>query len=112
MVINMKVNDLVSLLDAEIVNLAKDSKITGCYIGDLLSLVMSKAEEGDAWITIQTNVNVAAVSVLVDCAVIIVADNMMPDTELQKKAKEQEVNIIKTEKTAYEIAKIISRAGI
>ena len=34
-----------------------ERKITGCYCGDLLSWVMSRAREGDVWLTVMGNVN-------------------------------------------------------
>ncbi len=109
----MKINELIEKTGARALNIADESaEITGCYIGDLLSLVMSKADEGDCWLTVQTNVNVAAVSVLVGISCIIIVEGMEPDDELLNKAKEQDVNILKTEKSAYEIAKIISESGI
>ena len=49
-----------------------DREVTGCYIGDLLSLVMSKAQAGDVWITVQGNINVPAVATLTDSAMIII----------------------------------------
>ena len=37
-------------------------EITGCYCGDLLSWVMSKAQDGDCWLTVMGNINAVAVS--------------------------------------------------
>ena len=109
----MKINDFLELTGAEVVNLADaDAEIKGCHIGDLLSLVMSRANEGDAWITVQINVNVAAVSVLVDMACVIVAEGMEPDADLVKKAEIQGINLFKSEKSAYELAKIMTNAGV
>ena len=105
----MKINELIEKTGAEVINLANsDLNVTGCHIGDLLSLVMSKANDGDVWLTVQTNVNVAAVSVLVDISCIIVVEGMTPDNDLVNKAKEQGVNLLKSEKSAYEIAKILA----
>lgn len=109
----MKINEFLELTGAEVVNLAdSDAEITGCHVGDLLSLVMSRANEGDAWITVQINVNVAAVSVLVDMACVVVAEGMQPDADLVKKAQMQGINLFKSEKSAYELAKIIANAGV
>ena len=36
-------------------------EILGGYAGDLLSWVMGRAKEGDAWVTIMSNVNIVAV---------------------------------------------------
>ncbi|MBQ3023519.1 MAG: hypothetical protein IJD91_09460 [Clostridia bacterium] len=81
-----------------------DREVTGCYIGDLLSLVMSKAQQGDAWITVQGNINVPAVSTLTDCAMVIIAENMKLDEAALARAKMEEIPVYYSEKSAFEIA--------
>ncbi len=81
-----------------------DKDITGCYIGDLLSLAMSRAEEGQLWITIQGNVNIAAVAVLADLACILVVEGRPIDADTEQKAKEQQVTILSSDLSAYEAA--------
>lgn len=83
---------------------ATDREITGCYIGDMLSVVMSRAEEGDVWLTVQTNVNIAAVSVLCGVACIITVEGMVPDQETIEKAEKEDVTIFTSSETAYELA--------
>lgn len=53
-----------------------EKAVTGGYTGDLLSWVMSRAKEGDCWITIMSNLNVAAVAALTDVACVILAENV------------------------------------
>ena len=79
-------------------------EVTGCYIGDLLSLVMSKAQSGDAWITIQTNVNVPAVAALSDCAMVVVAEGMELDENAKKRAQQEGISIYSSPKSAFELA--------
>ncbi len=100
----MKVSDLKSNLNLEYVNFADDCDIETCYIGDMLSVVMSKAPEGAVWLTVQTNINITAVSVLAGLACIIIVEGLLPDNDTISKAKEQGVNILKSEKTAYDLA--------
>ena len=45
-----------------------EREVSGCYIGDLLSWVMGRAQEDNAWITIMSNINVIAVASLADTA--------------------------------------------
>lgn len=84
----------------------------GCYIGDLLSLAMSKVQMNYVWITIQTNVNIVAVASLADAACIIVADGCVPDEKTVERAKEQDVIILGSELSAYEFAVKLSEMGI
>ena len=73
-----------------------DREIQGGYAGDLLSWVMGRASEGDAWVTIMSNVNIVAVCTLADPACIVLSEGVEPDEETLRRAKEQEVNILST----------------
>lgn len=85
-----------------------DREITGVYIGDLLSWVMGRANEGDAWITIMSNINIIAVAALADTACIILAEDVIPDAEIIDKAQEKGINILKSSKDIYETAIMLS----
>ena len=86
-----------------------EREITGVYIGDLLSWVMGRARSSDAWITIMSNKNIAAVAALTDCACIILAEGVLPDEGVAELAESKGINLLTTEKSAYEIAVGISR---
>lgn len=104
----MKVSELKEKLNLEYVNFNEDAEVEDVYIGDMLSVVMSKAPENSAWLTVQTNINITAVAVLVGVSCIIVVEGMDVDAETVKKAQEQGVNILRSEDTAYELAVKIS----
>lgn len=87
---------------------APDREIVGAYVGDLLSWVMGKAEPDNAWITIMSNINIVAVSTLVDVSCIILAENVMPDEDALNTAKAKGVNIFSTGLSAYDAAVKIS----
>lgn len=109
----MTVNELSVLLSAEVINLPDgDREVTGAYIGDLLSWVMGRAQAGDAWITIMTNVNIVAVASLADTACIILAEGVELEENALAAAVQREINILKTDKTAYEAAKVLAKAEI
>ena len=96
--------DIAEKLGLNKVCAGEDREVTGCYIGDLLSLVMSKAQSGDAWITIQTNVNVPAVAALSDVAMIIVAEGMELDENAKKRAAGEGICVYSSKKSAFELA--------
>ncbi len=85
-----------------------DREIKNVYIGDLLSWVMGKAQEDDAWITIMSNINVVAVASLADTACVILAENVILDDATIKAAEEKGINIISSPQSAYQIAKFLS----
>lgn len=90
-------------------NLAEEKNVTGCYCGDLLSWVMSRATEGDAWLTVMGNVTSIGVAVLADVACIILTENAPADADAIKRAEENDVIILGTDKNSYEIAVEISK---
>ena len=84
-------------------------EITGCYSGDLLSWVMSKAQDGDCWLTVMGNINTVAVAVLTDCACIVLTENAALDDEAKARAEQQDVTILTTELNAYQAAIALSK---
>lgn len=83
-------------------------EIDGVYIGDLLSWVMGKAEQGNVWITIMSNINTIAVATLADISCILLAENVLPDENALEAAKTKGVNILSTSLSAYDAAIKIS----
>ncbi len=111
----MTVSELVEKLELKVYTgeaLTKERSINGCYIGDLLSLAMSKVQMNSVWITIQTNVNIVAVASLADGACIIIADGFAPDDAAVERANEQDVIILGSELSAYDIAKQLAESEI
>ncbi|MBQ2943156.1 MAG: hypothetical protein IJD93_00440 [Ruminococcus sp.] len=87
-----------------------EAEVKGVYIGDLLSWVMGRACEGDAWITIMSNINILAVATLSDVACIILAEGVELSEDIKTAAKDKGINIICSEKSAYDIAVALSKA--
>lgn len=85
-----------------------DREIKGCYIGDLLSWVMGRAQADNVWITIMSNINIAAVAALSDVSLVILAEDVTPDENVLKTAEAKNVNIVRTPLPAYETAVRIS----
>ena len=84
-----------------------EREVDGIYICDLLSLVMAKANKDNVWITVQTNVNIVAVAVLVELACIVVSEGMEIDELTAAKAKEQGVTILRSKEDSFSAAKRI-----
>ncbi len=109
----MQLKEIINKLDLEILNEADlDTQVKGCYIGDLLSNVMAKAKEGDLWVTIQGHQNIIAVALLADAAAVIVAEDSEVDEKSLQRAKEKEVNLLRSELSAYELAQIFNKMGV
>lgn len=110
----MKVSTLAKILDCKIVCglEGEGAEISGCYIGDLLSLAMSKVQKDYIWITIQSNINVVAVASLTEAGCILLCDAASPDENTIEKAKSEGIPLLTSDKSAYEIACILAENGI
>lgn len=88
-----------------------EKKISGIYCCDLLSLVMGRAKENDAWITVMCNINTLAVATLADTSCIIISEDLHLDEQIMEKAMQQNICILESKlptfETAYKIAKEI-----
>lgn len=105
----MTVENFNKQLGFEILSMpAPEREITGAYVGDLLSWVMGKAEEGCVWITIMTNVNVVAVASLRDVSLVLLTENVEIEKEVVATAIDKGVNLLRTPLTTYAAAKKIS----
>lgn len=105
----MTVNELKERLSLTVEVLPDPAReIQGCYIGDLLSWVMGKAQSGEIWITIMSNVNIVAVAALCDTACILLAEGVTLEEDVRRTAEERDINILSSEKSAFELAKALS----
>ena len=99
----MNIETLVKELDLETLSMpAPDAEIVGGYAGDLLSWVMGRAEEGNVWITIMTNINIVAVASLVGVSAIVIAESSEISPDVVAKAKEQGINLLRTDMPIFE----------
>lgn len=85
-----------------------ENTVTNVYIGDLLSWVMGRAKESCAWITIQGHINIIAVALLVNASCIIVAEGASVDPDSIAKANAEDIPILTSSKTSYELAELFS----
>lgn len=84
-----------------------ERNVSGAYIGDLLSWVMGRANEDNAWITIMSNVNVIAVASLSDVACVILAEGVALDETLKQTAIQKGINVLSSKLPAYETAQLL-----
>ena len=111
----MKVSELVKELNLTVLTNKDfaDREVKGCYVGDLLSWVMGRAEQDCAWITIMSNINIVAVAALVDMECVILAEGAIVDKEVIDKANSQGIILLSADGSSYETAvKIHHIAGI
>ena len=109
----MTVSELQSALSLIPVALPEaDREVEGAYIGDLLSWVMGRAQGGNAWLTIMSNLNIVAVATLSDVSCIILCEGVTLEENVRNTAEAKGVNILATDLTAYDMAKHLAELGL
>jgi predicted transcriptional regulator len=105
----MTVNSLIDEFGFEVICLPDgEREVDGCYIGDLLSWVMGRARENNAWITIMSNINVIAVAALSDVSCVILAEGVQLDEEVRKTAAQKGINVLCSQEPIFEIAVMLN----
>lgn len=110
----MTVRQMMELIGARNINESAplDTEITCGYSCDLLSWVLAHGKQGMAWCTVQTHVNVIAVAVLMEMACVILVEGVEAEPASLKKAQDEDMPVLATAKTAYEVSVIMGQAGI
>ncbi len=107
----MTVATLIERLSLEAITVADpDREVTGGYAGDLLSWVMGRAREGDAWMTIMTNINVVAVASLSDVACVVLGEGVTAEEDVVKAASTRGVTLLRSDKPTYELCALVHTA--
>lgn len=106
----MTVGEISKVLECSVICMPDASReITGGYAGDLLSWVMGRANSGDAWVTIMSNVNIVAVATLADPSCIILAEGVTLDDGVMEKAEQQGINVLSSKLDTFAICAEISK---
>ena len=110
----MKVKELLALIAAENLTPAADLEkdILCGYSCDLLSWVMKNGQEGMAWVTVQTHMNVIAVAVLAEMACVILPESIDMEQDVLDKAQAEGLCVMKTALSSYEICGRMHAAGV
>ena len=86
-----------------------DREVNGGYVGDLLSWVMGRAHAGNAWLTIMSNQNVAAVALMAEVACVVLTEGVVPDETLRQRAEQQNINILGTKLSTFDAASVLKQ---
>lgn len=103
----MKLSEIIARCALEKVVFCSDDEITTGYCGDLMSDVIANAASSSIWITIQAHKNSIAVALIKDIRAIIFANNVEINQELVEKAREEEINLLRSEKNSFQISGLL-----
>lgn len=100
----MTVKDFAHDLGYEVLCMPEpEREITGGYTGDLLSWVMGRLGEGEAWVTIMSNINIVAVATLAEPSCIILSEGVDVDDGVIPRADAQGINVLRTPKPSFSV---------
>ena len=101
----MTIKELIPLIEAkELTKEADLNKEVLCgYTCDLLSWVMGHGQEGMAWVTVQTHMNVIAVALLSDMACVIMPEGIEMEKESLDKADAEGMCVLQSPLSSDEI---------
>jgi len=110
----MRLKEIAKQLDASVVS-APDglaNEVSGGYVGDLLSVVMARAKQGNLWVTVHAHPNIVAVATLVGLSGIIVAEGTVVDPATIKRASEEGVTILTSAHSSFNVVASLVRMGL
>ncbi|MCD4795521.1 MAG: hypothetical protein K8R54_19985 [Bacteroidales bacterium] len=108
----MKLKELIDKFELKALTNVEDKDIKGVYLSDMLSDVMSKAESGSLWMTIQTHKNIVSVANLIDLSAIIITNDKNVPAGTIELANRFYVNILSSPLPTYELAIKLVEAGV
>jgi serine kinase of HPr protein (carbohydrate metabolism regulator) len=108
----MKLQEIINKLTLNVLTVVEDKDITGVFISDMLSDVMSNAQSGNLWITIQSHKNIVSAANLIDVSAVIVTHNKKVPEDTIELANRYHVVILSSPLPTFELASRLIEAGI
>lgn len=109
----MKIKEICERINADVqVPGDPEREVTQAAAGDLLSFIMGTTAEGSAWVTIQAHLNVAAVAVLKDIPLIILASGRKAPQDLIERCSAENICVASVADTIFGTCRRLSELGI
>ncbi|MCX6258128.1 MAG: hypothetical protein NTW49_09585 [Bacteroidia bacterium] len=90
----------------------EEKEVTGVFISDMLSDVMSSARAGNIWLTVQTHKNIVSAANLIDIsAVVVINGKKVPDDTIEL-ANRFHVIILSSPLPSFALASMFIDAGL
>lgn len=89
-----------------------NKEIVGAYIGDLMSYVMGNGKPNNAWLTIQSHINVVAVAMIREFSCVILCDHLHFSKEVIDHANKENIILIECPDSMYQASLKLGNLGI
>jgi predicted transcriptional regulator len=108
----MKLQDVIEKAELKALTNAEEREVDGVFISDMLSDVMTGAQAGNLWLTVQTHTNIVSAANLVDLsAVVITSGKVVPQATIDL-ANRYHVVILSTPLKTFELATKLMGIGL
>lgn len=108
----MKLQEIIEKTGLEPLTDLEEREVQGVFISDMLSDVMTSANAGDLWITVQTHTNIVSAANLVDIAAVVVSQGKKVPENTIDLANRYHVIILSTGKSTFELATSLIEIGL
>jgi hypothetical protein len=108
----MKLSELLQKTGLKLITELEDKEVTGVFISDMLSDVMTNAKPGNLWLTVQTHKNTISAANLVDVSAILVTHGKEIPAETTALANRFKVNIVSCEEATFDLVRKLVAQGI
>ncbi|HUS87382.1 MAG TPA: DRTGG domain-containing protein [Bacteroidales bacterium] len=108
----MKLKEIIDKLSLRVLTSMEDKDVTGVYVSDMLSDVMSKAQAGNLWITVQTHKNVIAAANLIDISAVIISQGTEVPKDTIDLANRFNVVLLGCDESTFDVVGKLFQAGI
>ena len=87
-------------------------EIEKVVVGDLLSFIMGSDADGAAWVTIQSHLNVAAVAVLKDTPMVVIAAGRKPADDLKARCEAEKIALVTAKGSIFDVCLQLGKMGL
>ena len=108
----MKLKEIIDKLSLKVLTNTDDKEVSGVYVSDMLSDVMSKAQAGNLWVTVQTHKNVIAAANLIDISAVIISQGAEVPKDTIDLANRFNVVLLGSNDSTFEVVGKLFQAGI
>lgn len=108
----MKLQEIASRLELEVLTPFFDKEVKGVYISDNLSEVIANAQQGHLLVTGQVHNNALAAANLVEISAILVAQGKRPTEDVLKMAVKTQIPVLMTPLNRWQVATKLYEAGV
>ena len=110
----MKISDILENLERITVHVAPREGVdfTSVFTVDLLSFFICSAPEGALWVTIQNHVNVAAVALLKEIPLVLLASGRSPSPELKDQCQREGIALATTGLDSFQACGRLHAMGV